>query len=79
MDSTSLRESASPVPSIPDAAAPRRSNGVNSRGRSSGAIPAPVSLTSTRVRSCPAPDTSTRTSPASRLYLMAFDTRLMIT
>src|SRR5579884_1079399 len=70
-----LSVSPRPEPSTPLCSAPSRSNGTNSRGSLSAGMPGPVSLTVSRSRAGPAASQDSRTSPCSRLYLTALESR----
>jgi len=78
LDEAAGDDQASPVPAIPRFAAPRRSNGMNSRSTSARLMPSPVSLTDNRTASG-VRVTATMTWPPWRLYLTAFDSRLTST
>ena len=67
-----------PVPSVALASCPRRLKGWNSWASFSGVRPVPVSRKLMRVR-VPTSRQDTSTPPPTRLYLMAFDSRLMNT
>jgi hypothetical protein len=64
---------------MPSTAASRRSKGWKSLSSEAPAMPFPLSSTAMRIASVPRSVTRILTSPPDRLYLTAFETRLIKT